>query len=64
MQMRRFRGFYDLTVMPSHGISVMGQGLAFYSLERVNGHVVPKEVPTAVNYVDTVSARPVTDPYP
>ena len=42
----RFRSFYDWTVTTKlHGISVMGQ-LAFYSMGKANGHIVPEEVPT------------------
>ena len=49
-QMRdRFRSFYDWTVTTKlHGISDMGQ-LAFYSMGKANGHIVPEEVPTIEN---------------
>jgi len=45
-QMRdRFRGLYDLTPLPRlHGISAMGQRLAFYSLDKSNGNVDPEYV--------------------
>lgn len=59
-QMRsRFASFYDVIPMPKlHGISVMGQRLAFYSMERATGHIVPEQVQPAANHVtDTVPAN-------
>jgi hypothetical protein len=48
----RFSSFYD--VVPTsklHGISVMGQRLAFYSMEKATGHIIPERVHPAENYV-------------
>jgi len=59
-QMRsRFRSFYDVISIPKlHGVSVMGQRLAFYSMEKVTGHMVPEYAQPAENYVtDTVPAN-------
>jgi hypothetical protein len=54
-----FRSLYELSGTPKlHGISVMGQRLAFYSMEIDGGHIVPEEVPTTANFVvDTVPAN-------
>ncbi|KAF8218671.1 hypothetical protein L208DRAFT_1419637 [Tricholoma matsutake] len=45
-QMRdRFRSLYDLTPLPRlHGISAMGQRLAFYCLDKASGNVEPEYV--------------------
>jgi hypothetical protein len=59
-QMRHiFCSFYDIVTTPMlHGVSVMGQRLAFYSMEKTTGHIVPERVQPAENYVtDTVLAN-------
>ncbi|KIL57281.1 hypothetical protein M378DRAFT_171952, partial [Amanita muscaria Koide BX008] len=41
----RFRSLYDLTPLPRlHGISAMGQRLAFYCLDKATGNVEPEYV--------------------
>ena len=56
-QMRaRFRALYNVTPTPRlHGVSVMGQRLAFYCLDKATGHIDPNYVATPVGYhmVDT-----------
>ena len=51
----RFRSLYDLVLIPRlHGISVMGQQLAFYCLHKPSGLVTPEYVaPSAVRLTDT-----------
>jgi len=55
----RFSSFYDAIPTPKlHGISVMGQRHAFYSMEKATGHIVPERVQPVENYVtDTVPAN-------
>jgi len=55
-QMRnRFSSFYDVVPTPKlHGISVMGQRLALYSMEKATGHIVPERVHPAENYVTDI----------
>jgi hypothetical protein len=59
-QMRtRFRSLYEDTPTPRlHGISVIGQRLAFYCLDKANGHVDPNYVAPSTDYmVDTIPAE-------
>ena len=56
-QMRaRFRAFYNATPIPRlHGVSVMGQRLAFYCLDQATARVDPKYVAPSNDYImDTV----------
>ena len=52
----RFSSFYDVVLTPNlHSISIMGQRLDFYSIEKATGHIVPEHIQPAENYVmDTV----------
>ncbi|KIL64215.1 hypothetical protein M378DRAFT_78634 [Amanita muscaria Koide BX008] len=59
-QMRaRFRALYDVTPIPRlHGISVMGQRLAFYCMDIATGHVNPNYVaPSNDCIIDAVPAE-------
>jgi hypothetical protein len=59
-QMRvRFRGLYDLFPTPRlHGISVMGERLAFYCMDKPMGRVHPDYVaPSKICITDTVPAE-------
>jgi hypothetical protein len=41
----RFRSLYELTPLPRlHGISAMGQRLAFYCLDKATGNIEPEYV--------------------
>jgi hypothetical protein len=55
----RFHALYDITPTPRlHGVSVMGQRLAFYCMDKATGHVDPNYVAPSTNYiVDTVPAE-------
>ncbi|KIL68730.1 hypothetical protein M378DRAFT_157840 [Amanita muscaria Koide BX008] len=56
-QMRsRFRALYNVTPTPRfHGVSVMGQRLAFYCMDKATGHVNPNYVAPSNDYmIDTV----------
>ncbi|KAK2467705.1 hypothetical protein APHAL10511_000299 [Amanita phalloides] len=59
-QMRtRFRALYNLSPTPRlHGVSVMGQRLAFYCMYKATGHVNPHYVAPSNDYItDTVPAE-------
>ena len=59
-QMRaRFRSLYNLTWTPRlHGVSAMGQRLAFYCMDKATAHVDPDYIAPSTNYIiDTVPAE-------
>ncbi|KAF8335582.1 hypothetical protein F5887DRAFT_609548 [Amanita rubescens] len=59
-QMRaRFRALYNVTPIPRlHGVSVLGQRLAFYCMDKATGHVDPNYVaPSTDIIIDTVPAE-------
>lgn len=59
-QMRaRFYALFDITPTPRlHGVSVMGQRLAFYCMDKATGHVNPNYVAPSTDYIiDTVVAE-------
>ncbi|KAG2114973.1 hypothetical protein BD769DRAFT_1488425 [Suillus cothurnatus] len=54
------RSLFPETAMPKlHGVSAMGQKLAFYYMDTINGCILPENVPTAGDgeEVDTVPAN-------
>jgi hypothetical protein len=59
-QMRaRFYALYDVTLTPRlHGVSVMGQRLAFYWMDKATGRLHPNYVAPSMDYItDTVPAE-------
>ncbi len=59
-QMRaRLRALYNVTPAPRlHGVSVIGQRLAFYCLDKATGRVDPNYVAPSTDYIiDTVPAE-------
>jgi len=55
----RFRALYNVTSIPRlHGVSVMGQRLAFYCMDKATGHVNPNYVTLSTDYmIDTLPAE-------
>ena len=55
----RFRALYKATPTPRlHGVSAMGQRLAFYCMDKAMGHVIPNYVALSTKYVtDTIPAE-------